>query len=129
MNEEINALLRVYQQKVSQLTAMNISLEAKLQVLNAQIEALSSPQEDFQSASIPNNKKDLINFKLELAGIACSSGSACQSGSSEPSHVLSQILSQEEIKKISIRFSFSKFNSKNEIIYAADSIKKILSEF
>tara|TARA_B100000927_G_C16466744_1_gene470025 strand:- start:1626 stop:2762 length:1137 start_codon:yes stop_codon:yes gene_type:complete len=78
---------------------------------------------------IPNNKKDLINFKLELAGIACSSGSACQSGSSEPSHVLSQILSQEEIKKISIRFSFSKFNSKNEIIYAADSIKKILSEF
>ena len=57
MNEEINALLRVYQQKVSQLTAMNISLEAKLQVLNAQIEALSSPQEDFQSASIPNNKK------------------------------------------------------------------------
>ena len=77
---------------------------------------------------IPNNKKDLINFKLELAGIACSSGSACQSGSSEPSHVLSEILSQEEIKKISIRFSFSKFNSKNEIIYAADSIKKILSE-
>ena len=57
MNEEINALLRVYQQKVSQLTAMNISLEAKLQVLNAQIEALSSPQEEFESASVPNTKK------------------------------------------------------------------------
>jgi len=57
MNEEINALLRVYQQKVSQLTAMNISLEAKLQVLNAQIEALSSSQKDFQGASIPNTKK------------------------------------------------------------------------
>ena len=57
MNEEVNALLRVYQQKVSQLTAMNISLEAKLQVLNAQIEALSSPQEDFESASVPNIKK------------------------------------------------------------------------
>ena len=57
MNEEINALLRVYQQKVSQLTAMNISLEAKLQVLNAQIEALSSPQEEFKNASIPNTKK------------------------------------------------------------------------
>tara|TARA_B100000927_G_scaffold221406_1_gene181323 strand:- start:2040 stop:2228 length:189 start_codon:yes stop_codon:yes gene_type:complete len=57
MNEEVNALLRVYQQKVSQLTAMNISLEAKLQVLNAQIEALSSPQEEFESASVPNTKK------------------------------------------------------------------------
>jgi hypothetical protein len=35
---------------------MNISLEAKLQVLNAQIEALSSPQEDFKGASIPKPK-------------------------------------------------------------------------
>tara|TARA_B100000900_G_scaffold374959_1_gene356582 strand:+ start:1345 stop:1533 length:189 start_codon:yes stop_codon:yes gene_type:complete len=57
MNEEINALLGVYQQKVSQLTAMNISLEAKIQVLTAQIKALSSPQEDFKNASIPNTKK------------------------------------------------------------------------
>ena len=56
MNEEINALLRVYQSKVSQLTAMNISLEAKLQVLNAQIEALSSPQEEFKEDSIPKSK-------------------------------------------------------------------------
>ena len=77
---------------------------------------------------IPKDKKDLINFKLELAGIACSSGSACQSGSSEPSHVLSEILTTEEMKKISLRFSFSKFNSKNEIIYAVDSLKNILSE-
>ena len=45
------------------------------------------------------DKKDLISFKLELAGIACSSGSACQSGSSEPSHVLSEILSEDEMKK------------------------------
>ena len=57
MNEEINALLGVYQQKVSQLTAMNISLEAKIQVLTAQIKALSSSQEDFKNASIPNTKK------------------------------------------------------------------------
>ena len=56
MNEEVNALLRVYQSKVSQLTAMNISLEAKLQVMQAQIEALSSLQEEFKEASIPKPK-------------------------------------------------------------------------
>ena len=56
MNEEVNALLRVYQSKVSQLTAMNISLEAKLQVMQAQIEALSSPQEEFKESSIPKPK-------------------------------------------------------------------------
>jgi len=56
MNEEVNALLGVYQQKVSQLTAMNISLEAKIQVLSAQINALSSPQEEFKGAEIPKTK-------------------------------------------------------------------------
>lgn len=56
MNEEINALLGVYQQRVSQLTAANISLEAKIQVLNAQIKALSSPQEEFKGAEIPKTK-------------------------------------------------------------------------
>ena len=56
------------------------------------------------------DKKDLISFKLELAGIACSSGSACQSGSSEPSHVLSEILSEDEMKKISSISNSNEFN-------------------
>ena len=56
MNEEINALLGVYQQRVSQLTAANISIEAKIQVLNAQIKTLSSPQEEFKGAEIPKTK-------------------------------------------------------------------------
>jgi cysteine desulfurase len=73
-------------------------------------------------------KKTLLNFKLDLAGIACSGGSACQSGSSKPSHVLSEILSSADMKNISLRFSFSKFNSVDEVDYVIDFLKKFVNE-
>ena len=73
-------------------------------------------------------KKTLLNFKLDLAGIACSGGSACQSGSSKPSHVLSEILSSDDMKNISLRFSFSKFNLMEEVDYVVDFLKKFVSE-
>jgi len=66
---------------------------------------------------ITPEKKLLLLFQLDLKGIACSKGSACQSGSSKGSHVLSQILSFEDMQKPSLRFSFSKFNTKTEIDY------------
>ena len=73
-------------------------------------------------------KKTLLNFKLDLAGIACSGGSACQSGSTKPSHVLSEILSDSEMEKISLRFSFSKFNTINEVEYVVDFLEKFIDD-
>ena len=63
-------------------------------------------------------------FQLDLKGIACSKGSACQSGSGKGSHVLAEILSDEDMKKPSIRFSFSIYNTKKEI----DTVVEILRE-
>ena len=48
-------------------------------------------------------------------GIACSKGSACQSGSDAGSHVLNNILTEEQNKFVSLRFSFSIYNTKKEI--------------
>tara|TARA_B100000609_G_scaffold44189_1_gene33895 strand:- start:215 stop:463 length:249 start_codon:yes stop_codon:yes gene_type:complete len=78
----------------------------------------------------PNSvdKKTLLNFKLDLAGIACSAGSACQSGSSKPSHVLSELLSKNEMEKISLRFSFSKYNSIDEVDYVIEFLKKFIKD-
>ena len=77
---------------------------------------------------ITKEKKTVLDFKLDLAGIACSSGSACQSGSSKPSHVLSEILSNSEMEKISLRFSFSKFNSLQEVDYVVAFLKDFIND-
>lgn len=66
---------------------------------------------------IPPEKAAMLLFQLDLKGIACSEGSACQSGSSKKSHVLSEILNDEDLQRPSIRFSFSKFNTKEEVDY------------
>lgn len=66
---------------------------------------------------------DMLLFQLDLKGIACSKGSACQSGSNKKSHVLSEILSSEALEKPSLRFSFSIFNTKKEVDYVISVLK------
>ena len=68
---------------------------------------------------INNSKSDLIDFHLDLKGIACSKGSACQSGSSKGSHVIEEFKNKNKIIKNnpSLRFSFSFLNTKKEVDY------------
>ena len=68
----------------------------------------------------------MLLFSLDLAGIAVSGGSACQSGSNKGSHVLSEILSEKESDKTSIRFSFSKYTTKQDIDLTITKIKELL---
>ena len=67
-------------------------------------------------------KGTMLLFQLDIKGIACSKGSACQSGASNGSHVLSEILNNEDLAKPSIRFSFSSFNTKDEIDYVVKTL-------
>ena len=67
---------------------------------------------------------ELLLFNLDLYGIAVSGGSACQSGSSKGSHVLSEIKNQESYT--SVRFSFSRFTTIDDIKYAIQQLKKLL---
>jgi cysteine desulfurase len=74
---------------------------------------------------IPKEKALMLDFHLDLNGIACSKGSACQSGSQSGSHVLNTIRSQKTNDWPSLRFSFSIFNSKREV----DHLIQVLKEF
>lgn len=76
---------------------------------------------------IPPEKATLLLFQLDLKGIACSKGSACQSGSEGGSHVLNAILSEEDLNKPSIRFSFSAYNKKSEVDYVIDVLKEFIN--
>jgi cysteine desulfurase len=70
-------------------------------------------------------KTAMILFNLDMKGIAVSRGSACQSGSVKPSHVLAEMLMDEDIKKPSLRISFSHYNTKAEIDALIDGLKGI----
>lgn len=69
-----------------------------------------------------------ILFSLDLAGIAVSSGSACSSGSLEPSHVLLAIGVPVELAHGSIRFSFGKENTMDEVNYVVDKLKETVQK-
>lgn len=75
---------------------------------------------------IAAEKAPILLFQLDLKGIACSRGSACQSGSSKGSHVLSQILCDDDMQKPSLRFSFCKYNTTTEIDYVVAVLKDFM---
>lgn len=71
-------------------------------------------------------KNDMLLFSLDMAGIAVSGGSACQSGSNLGSHVLAEILDEKDADNTSVRFSFSKYTTKAEINETVKKIKELL---
>lgn len=74
---------------------------------------------------ISEQKAAMMLFQLDMKGIAVSRGSACQSGSQKPSHVLSQFLTEEELKKPSLRLSFSHENTKEDIDILIEVLQSI----
>ena len=68
----------------------------------------------------------MLLFNLDLKGVAASGGSACQSGSNKGSHVLNAILPEDEALKTSVRFSFSKYITRDDIDYTIAVIKTLI---
>ena len=73
--------------------------------------------------------KDICNsmllFSLDIHGIATSGGSACSSGSTKGSHVLAELPDQDDYQ--SVRFSFSRYNTKKEVEFTLDKISSIVA--
>lgn len=83
---------------------------------------------------LPNNVNFSIRFiegesillMLDINGIAASSGSACTSGSLEPSHVLLAMGLTHEVAHGSLRLTLSEFTTEQEIDYVLDVLPKIV---
>ncbi len=73
-----------------------------------------------------NEKTGMFLFSLDINGIAASGGSACSSGSNQGSHVISELGNVSDCQPI--RFSFSRYTTKEEIDYALTKIKEMLEE-
>lgn len=84
---------------------------------------------------LPNNVNYSFRFiegeslliMLDMKGICASSGSACTSGSLDPSHVLLAIGLPHEIAHGSLRLTLSGENTKEEMDYVVDSLKEIVA--
>ena len=70
---------------------------------------------------------EALLLSLDLKGVAGSSGSACTSGSLDPSHVLLAIGLPHEIAHGSLRLTLSEENTMEEVDYAVDALKGIVS--
>jgi cysteine desulfurase len=85
---------------------------------------------------LPNNVNISIAFvegeaiclNLDVEGICASTGSACSSGSLEPSHVMLALKLPPEEMRSSIRFSLGKWTTDEEIEYVLDVLPRIVSK-
>ncbi len=70
---------------------------------------------------------EALLMNLDLEGVAASSGSACSSGTLEPSHVLLAIGKSKSDARASLRFSLGRSTTQNDLEFAVGAFKKALS--
>jgi cysteine desulfurase len=77
------------------------------------------------SASFPKTEKsEMILFNLDINNICASGGSACTSGAEQGSHVIRAINNDPNL--VTVRFSFSKFNTREEIDYVVEKLATMI---
>jgi len=80
------------------------------------------------NVTIPNAEGEALLMKLDAAGIAVSTGSACSSKSLEPSHVLLAMGIPKDIIHGSMRFSFGHSNTADDVAYVLDHLPRIVED-
>jgi cysteine desulfurase len=78
--------------------------------------------------SFPGAEGEAILLHLDLLGVAVSTGSACASGSLEPSHVLVATGLGPELAHGSIRFSFGKYNTEEDVRYILEKFPPVIAK-
>jgi len=80
------------------------------------------------NVSIPGTDSEALLMHLDLAGIACSSGSACSTGSVEPSHVLTAMGVPRELGIAALRFSFGKDSTIEDVDAVAGALPRVVEK-
>jgi cysteine desulfurase len=100
------------------LTSMRDALEAGLlaKIPDAVIHGRNAPRAPHVvNISVPGTDSESLLMALDMAGVACSAGSACQSGSVTPSHVLIGIGVKPELAVAAIRMSLGSLSTDEDI--------------
>ena len=78
--------------------------------------------------SIPGTDSEALLMHLDLAGVACSSGSACSTGAIEPSHVLTAMGVPRDLGIAALRFSFGRDNTAEDVDAVVGALPKIVEK-
>jgi len=115
----------------ARLQALRDDLERQLLAVvpDAVINAWHAPRAPHvTNVSIPGTDSEALLMHLDLAGIACSSGSACTTGAVEPSHVLTAMGVPPELGVAALRFSFGKENTAADVDTVIAALPKIVEK-
>ena len=80
------------------------------------------------NVSIPGTDSEALLMHLDLAGVACSSGSACSTGAVEPSHVLTAMGIPRELGVAALRFSFGKDSTLEDVEAVTAVLPKVVEK-
>ncbi|HXF95838.1 MAG TPA: cysteine desulfurase family protein [Gemmatimonadales bacterium] len=80
------------------------------------------------NVSIPGTDSEALLMHLDLAGVACSSGSACSTGAVEPSHVLTAMGVPRELGIAALRFSFGRDNTTEDVDAVIAALPKVVEK-
>ena len=78
--------------------------------------------------SAPGTDSEAMLMHLDLAGLACASGSACQTGSVEPSHVLTAMGVPRDIATAAVRMSFGALSSEDQVPHIAETFEQVVAK-
>lgn len=115
----------------SELTALRDALERQVLAVvpDAVINARGSERAPHVSnISIPGTDSEAMLMHLDLAGIACSAGSACSTGAVEPSHVLTAMGISHDLGVAALRFSFGRDSSREDVEGVVAALPKIVEK-
>jgi cysteine desulfurase len=80
------------------------------------------------NVSVPGTDSESMLMALDLQGIGCSAGSACQSGTSSPSHVLSAIGASRELVNGAIRMSLGSMSDEKSVDRVIEVFAKLVAK-
>lgn len=124
--EEIYQNYEVYNQKLIGLRDYYIS-EIQRKIPNTKLNGDKTERlPGNANISFPKINAQELLLELDEKGICASAGSACSSGEASPSHVLTAIGVSPDIAKGSLRVTFGKDNTKEDVDYLVNSLEEII---
>jgi len=109
----------------SYLSALRDFFEAEMRLAMPQVKINGAPERRLPNTSnleFPELSAEALVIALDLKGVAVSTGSACSSGSIEPSHVLLAMGRTRDEARSSVRFSFGRYNTGHEVNALVDAV-------